>query len=552
MIYSDILLSMEENKGLFNYETLGTEVLLYTLMDMEDSMTSLILKELNVSKNDVLDIINSMYFLRKDNDKYTSLVYEIIENAKDLEKENDYVYDEAYLYSLIKYEKNTVASEILKRLHIENYVILDELNNALSYLESQSSILENITLLAKNKKIGPFIGRGDIIDKIDSILSRKKKNNCILLGDAGVGKSGIVEGLAFYYLKKNENITIYSLDIGHLLSGTKYRGDLEERLMDVIDEVRDENVILFIDEIHNIVSNNNSENSLDIASILKPILARNSIRCIGATTLYEYNKYIYPDKALTRRFKNIYVNEASFLETFNILKGIKVSYEDYHNMKYSNCILKEIVYSSRIIPNNSFPDKAIDVLDDVSIYAKKRNHKSITKEDLKNVIFENLGLDRKKSIRRLKKVNGEMYDVFSDYLNINPSKNYIDLKYVYSLEEKEKVINNILHIFDKTKAIVLEIDFYDYDPKTLSASLFGSANGYVGYDEGGILSNHLIKNPFNILVFKNYSEDVLIEKNIINKIINDAYVLDNKANKLRFMNSYIIIYKENNKKALGF
>ena len=552
MIYSDILLSMEENKGLFNYETLGTEVLLYTLMDMEDSMTSLILKELNVSKNDVLDIINSMYFLRKDNDKYTSLVYEIIENAKDLEKENDYVYDEAYLYSLIKYEKNTVASEILKRLHIENYVILDELNNALSYLESQSSILENITLLAKNKKIGPFIGRGDIIDKIDSILSRKKKNNCILLGDAGVGKSGIVEGLAFYYLKKNENITIYSLDIGHLLSGTKYRGDLEERLMDVIDEVRDENVILFIDEIHNIVSNNNSENSLDIASILKPILARNSIRCIGATTLYEYNKYIYPDKALTRRFKNIYVNEASFLETFNILKGIKVSYEDYHNMKYSNYILKEIVYSSRIIPNNSFPDKAIDVLDDVSIYAKKKNHKSITKEDLKNVIFENLGLDRKKSIRRLKKVNSEMYDVFSDYLNINPSKNYIDLKYVYSLEEKEKVINNILHIFDKTKAIVLEIDFYDYDPKTLSASLFGSANGYVGYDEGGILSNHLIKNPFNILVFKNYSEDVLIEKNIINKIINDAYVLDNKANKLMFMNSYIIIYKENNKKALGF
>lgn len=552
MIYSDILLSMEENKGLFNYETLGTEVLLYTLMDMEDSMTSLILKELNVSKNDVLDIINSMYFLRKDNDKYTSLVYEIIENAKDLEKENDYVYDEAYLYSLIKYEKNTVASEILKRLHIENYVILDELNNALSYLESQSSILENITLLAKNKKIGPFIGRGDIIDKIDSILSRKKKNNCILLGDAGVGKSGIVEGLAFYYLKKNENITIYSLDIGHLLSGTKYRGDLEERLMDVIDEVRDENVILFIDEIHNIVSNNNSENSLDIASILKPILARNSIRCIGATTLYEYNKYIYPDKALTRRFKNIYVNEASFLETFNILKGIKVSYEDYHNMKYSNYILKEIVYSSRIIPNNSFPDKAIDVLDDVSIYSKKKNHKSITKEDLKNVIFENLGVDRKKSIRRLKKVNSEMYDVFSDYLNINPSKNYIDLKYVYSLEEKEKVINNILHIFDKTKAIVLEIDFYDYDPKTLSASLFGSANGYVGYDEGGILSNHLIKNPFNILVFKNYSEDVLIEKNIINKIINDAYVLDNKANKLRFMNSYIIIYKENNKKALGF
>ena len=552
MIYSDILLSMEENKGLFNYETLGTEVLLYTLMDMEDSMTSLILKELNVSKNDVLDIINSMYFLRKDNDKYTSLVYEIIENAKDLEKENDYVYDEAYLYSLIKYEKNTVASEILKRLHIENYVILDELNNALSYLESQSSILENITLLAKNKKIGPFIGRGDIIDKIDSILSRKKKNNCILLGDAGVGKSGIVEGLAFYYLKKNENITIYSLDIGHLLSGTKYRGDLEERLMDVIDEVRDENVILFIDEIHNIVSNNNSENSLDIASILKPILARNSIRCIGATTLYEYNKYIYPDKALTRRFKNIYVNEASFLETFNILKGIKVSYEDYHNMKYSNYILKEIVYSSRIIPNNSFPDKAIDVLDDVSIYSKKKNHKSITKEDLKNVIFENLGLDRKKSIKRLKKVNGDMYDIFSDYLNINPSKNYIDLKYVYSLEEKEKLINDVLHIFDKTKSIVLEIDFYDYDPKTLSASLFGSANGYVGYDEGGILSNHLIKNPFNILVFKNYSEDVLIEKNIINKIINDAYVLDNKANKLMFMNSYIIIYKENNKKALGF
>ena len=553
MIYNDILVSMEETRELVKNKCLGTEMILYTLMNMEDSMTNLILKELHVYKSDILNIINSSFFLRKEENKYTDLVYEVIENAKILEKSKDYVYDEAYLYCLLNTNKNSVVSDILKKLHIDDYVILDELNNALTYLEDESSILENITVLARNKEIDPFIGRLDLIDRIDSILSKKKKNNCMLLGDAGVGKTGLVEGLAYYYLDNDSEKTIYSLNIGHLLSGTKYRGDLEERLMDVIDEIKDKDAILFIDEIHNIISNNNGENNLDIASILKPILARNKIKCIGATTLYEYNKYIYPDKAFIRRFQNVFVEEASIEESYDILRGIRKSYEDFHNLKYSNSILKEIVNSSRLITTNNYPDKAIDILDEVSIYSKKKKRKSISKSDVKDVVFKNLGINRKKAIELLNKKYPNEYLNIKRYLEAeNNANNYIDLIYIKSSKERDKIINDLEKIFSLKKECILEIDFYDYDIQTLYASLLGSANGYIGYDEGGLLSNHLIKNPFNVLVFKNFDNKILKHKNLINKIIKDGFVIDNKGNKLKFYNSFVLILNESYNSEIGY
>ena len=558
MIYNDIVLSMEEAKNLVNYSCLGTEMMLYVLMDLEDSMTNLILKELRVYKNDILNIINSSFFLRKEDKNYTNLVSEIMDEVNQLEKKKEYVYDEAYLYALVNMNKNSVAKDILKKLKIEDYVILDELNNALSYLEEDSNILENLTSLAKNKQIDPFIGRFNLIDRIDSILSKKKKNNCILLGDAGVGKTGLVEGLAYYYLENKPDKTIYSLNIGHLLSGTRYRGDLEERLMDVIDEIKDKDTILFIDEIHNIVANSSSENSLDIASILKPILARNQIKCIGATTLYEYNRYIYPDKALIRRFQNVYVEEASLEESYEILKGLRNSYEDFHNLKYSDLILKEVVNSSRLICNNNYPDKALDVLDEVSIYSKKiieRNNqkrKTINKSEIKDIVFENIGINRKKSIKKLKKYYKTKFENIRKYLNIIDIKNCIDILYFKNKSEKEKILEDLKIILSYKKENILEIDFYDYDIQTLSSSLLGSANGYIGYDEGGILSNHMIKNPFNILIFKNYDKKILKQKNLINKIINDGFVIDNKGNKLKFYNSIILISEESANFEVGY
>lgn len=558
MIYNDIVLSMEDAKNLVNYSCLGTEMILYVLMDLEDSMTNLILKELRVCKNDILNIINSSFFLRKKDKEYTNLVKEIIDEVNELEKKKEYVYDEAYLYALVTMKKNSVAKDILKKLKIEDYVILDELNNALSYLEEENNILENLTSLAKNKQIDPFIGRFHLIDRIDSILSKKKKNNCILLGDAGVGKTGLVEGLAYYYLENKPKKTIYSLNIGHLLSGTKYRGDLEERLMDVIDEIKDKDSILFIDEIHNIVASSSSENSLDIASILKPILARNQIKCIGATTLYEYNKYIYPDKALIRRFQNVYVEEASIEETYEILKGLRNSYEEFHKLKYTDLILKEVVNASRLICNNNYPDKALDVLDEVSIYTKKiiernkQTRKTINKNEIKDIVFESIGINRKKSIKKLDKYHKTKFENIRKYLNVLDLKNYIDIIYYKSKEEKYKILIELKEILDFKKENVLEIDFYDYDIQTLSSSLLGSANGYIGYDEGGILSNHMIKNPFSILIFKNYDKRILKQKNLINKIKNDGFVIDNKGNKLKFYNSIILINEEKTNFEIGY
>ena len=251
LLYKEILERMEEYKNKINYNTIGTEILLLTLMNIEDSMTYLILKELNVTEQKLLNIINDFIFIR-DQTKYTNTLKDVFKKAKEFQEKKEYVYDEPYLYALLE-EPNNVAMDILKKLEIKNFQIKDELENALSYLEEDDKMLSNLTKKAKNNELNKFIGRSYYINEIDLVLSKKQKNNCMLIGPAGVGKSGAVEGLAYKYLKNKPNITIYELDLGNLIAGTRYRGDLEEKLMDTLDSIKGDNNILFIDEIHNIV-----------------------------------------------------------------------------------------------------------------------------------------------------------------------------------------------------------------------------------------------------------------------------------------------------------
>lgn len=550
LLYKEIIERMKEIQLKLNYKTLGTEVLLLSLMSIEDSMTNLILTELNVTIDDVFDIINNNYYLRKQS-IYTYLLKKVFDRAYELQKNKDYVYDEAYLYALLE-QKNCAALEILSNFEIEGNQIIDELTNALEYLEKDEKLLINLTQKARNKELNKLIGRKNIIEEIDSILSKKQKNNCMLIGPAGVGKSGIVEGLAYHYLKQKKQYTIYQLDIGSLIAGTKYRGDLEEKIMDVIDIITQKNIILFIDEIHNIMNNNSSENSIDIANLLKPYLARSNIKCIGATTIEEYHKTISKDKALSRRFKNIIIKEPSIKETINILNGIKDEYENFYNIKYDENIINKIVYSSDYFHNLNNPDKSIDIMDECGINTIKVKQKNVNDKILKKVVYSGIGLNIKKAIHYTKntKLDEETKKNIFKYLNLKHDKLICSLK--INKDNKKITVEEFKKIFNLNNENILEIDVNDYSNEHTISTLLGTSPGYVGYDDGGILSKHVMRNNINLIIFNNYIEDInnIFNKKIINKILNNGYIIDFQGNKVNFINT-IVLFQVDNKKRIG-
>ena len=273
------------------------------------------------------------------------------------------------------------TQSILKKNSISFKNIEGYINNLITSPDSNYENIKKYTLdlteLAKNNKIDPIIGREHEIKRSIQILSRRTKNNPILIGDPGVGKTAIAEGISTKIIEKQipeimENYKLLSLDIASLLSGSKFRGDFEERIKLLLDELdQHENIILFIDEIHTIVGTGANEGSLDIANILKPALARGKLHCIGATTLNEYRKYFEKDSALSRRFQPVYIKESSIEDTILILRGLKEKYEIHHGISISdNAIIAASNLSSRYITNRKLPDKAIDLIDEAA--SKKR------------------------------------------------------------------------------------------------------------------------------------------------------------------------------------
>ncbi len=551
LIQKEILERMDEYRNKINYNCLGTEVLLLSLMSIEDSMTNLILNELNVKEEDILNIINDSIYIR-DELPYTYTLKKVFSKVEEYQKEKNIIYDEAYLYSILDI-KNCVALNILSSLQIEGNLISEELRNALSYLEEDDEqLLINLTKKAKNNQLNKLIGRKDILETIDNVLSKKQKNNCMLIGDAGVGKSGIVEGLANYYYKNKKDYIIYQLDIGSLLAGTRYRGDLEEKVIDLIDKIKGENIILFIDEIHNIVNNNSNENSVDIGNLLKPYLARSTIKCIGATTIAEYHKTIGKDKALARRFKNIHINETSVIETINILKGIREDYEKFYEIKYSDEIIKLIVQSSSYFHSLNNPDKSIDILDECGAISKKKKIKEVNIGILKQVIFNGLGV---KINKIYKLINNSRIDNFNkkkilDYFNLNTNKYICDIK--VNNENKNLILCDLMKLFNLDNESILELDVNDYTNEHNISTLLGTSPGYVGYEDSGILSKQILRHNINIIIFNNYIDNnTMFNKKIINKIKDQGYLIDYQGNKINFINTILIFINEENKK-IGF
>ena len=538
-------------------DIVGSEHLLLALYKTKDSICRFLFSELNIKEENIFHALSKMEVIHKKNDNsmFSLKFVEIIQNAKLVAQDakSDCVYDEHLFYSLLE-TKDSVAYEIINYLNIDIEEMLFDIEEIFNFFEedkNDSDPYPYLRLINKNNFTHPYVSRKDYIKQIIYVLKKKQKNNPLLIGNAGVGKSALIEGLS---LRLKDEL-IYELDLGGIIAGTKYRGELEEKLIKALEYIKTKKAIVFIDEIHNIVGAGSNDGSLDIANILKPYLTKSNIKIIGATTIDEYYQYISKDKALTRRFQNIYIDEPSKEETFKILKQIKNHYEDFHHVVYHNFLLKEIIDKCDLyIPNRCFPDKAIDVLDQLGAVASFDKSYNLRKH-LNNVIY-NLNGIRPKSIKQIKKMKLRYSELIPYYeLFITKDRNVRNIANigVNSHFKIEHLLSDINKVFGVKNECFLELDLSSYNDFTSLSNLIGSSKGYVGYEQGGILFEHIIKYPLSVIYFKNFKDAHYSIRNYLTKLVRKIFVFDNKGRKIYFSNTIFVFDQISfNKQHLGF
>ena len=498
---------------------------------------------------------------------------------------------------------------------------------------SNTPILDNFSRdlikMAEEGKIDPVVGRDKEVKRIAQILSRKKKNNAVIVGEAGVGKSALVEKLALMIYKGDcpSNLLdkrIMSLDLTSLVAGTKYRGQFEERIKAIINELQEApNVIIFIDELHTMVGAGNASGAMDAANILKPALARGELQCIGATTFDEFKKHIEKDAALVRRFQKIVLQEPTEEETLEILKNLTSSYQDFHKVSYEDGVLETIVkLSGRYITDRQFPDKAIDVLDELGsekrvsskipeVIEKLKKEIDIIKEKKVQVVksqnYEQAAKLRDEERKVTTKLDDEklkwsdkqkdnkipvslddVYDIISDMtgvpitkLDTKETKKLLELENILSskvigqdeavktiskairrnrvgIKEVNKPIGSFIFIgstgVGKTylaKSIaetlfgdpdkIIRVDMSEYMEKHNVSKLIGSPPGYVGYDEGGQLTEKIKNNPFSVVLFDEIEKAHKDVFNILLQILDEGHLTDSFGRKINFTNTIVIM-----------
>jgi len=498
---------------------------------------------------------------------------------------------------------------------------------------STTPILDNFSRdlikMAEEGKIDPVVGRDKEVKRIAQILSRKKKNNAVIVGDAGVGKSALVEKLALMIVKGDcpTNLLdkrIMSLDLTSLVAGTKYRGQFEERIKAIINELQEApNVIIFIDELHTMVGAGNASGAMDAANILKPALARGELQCIGATTFDEFKKHIEKDGALVRRFQKVILKEPTMEETIEILKNLKDSYENFHKVSYEDGVIETIVkLASRYITDRQFPDKAIDVIDELGSekristripesieklklqadeirerkvqVVKSQNYEQAAKlRDEEKKVLDKLELEKKKWLEKQKDNKipvsiDDVYDIVSEMTGVPITK--LDSKETKKLLEMETILServigqdeaitsiskairrNRVGIKDANKPIgsfiflgstgvgkthlakslantlfgdpdkIIRVDMSEYMDRHNVSKLIGSPPGFVGYDEGGQLTEKVKNNPFSVILFDEIEKAHKDVFNILLQILDEGHLTDSFGRKVNFTNCLVIM-----------
>ncbi|EAJ0236341.1 AAA family ATPase [Campylobacter upsaliensis] len=449
--------------------------------------------------------------------------------------------------------------------------------------KSQNPLLNytiNLNTLADKGKIDPLIGREFELERMMQILLRRKKNNPILIGEAGVGKTAIVEGLALRISQglvpdKLKNAKIFSLDLTGLLSGTKYRGDFERRIKEIIEGLMQiEGAILFIDEIHTIVgAGATGEGHTDFSNLLKPALSNGNLKCIGATTFMEYKNSFEKNKALSRRFAKISVDEPSKQECFLILKGLKEKYENFHHIKLSDELLKEsIELGKKFFADKFLPDSAIDLIDELGASFALKTKKKPNLKDLNEIvakmththkIFE---FNQNKALLSLNanlktQIFGQ--DSVIDSLCETLKQGYVGFKgensprgvFLFTGSSGVGKTELCKKIAEFLGLHLERFDMSEYAEKHALSKLIGSPAGYVGYEDGGLLSNAVRKNPFSLVLFDEIEKAHPDLTNTFLQIFDNAMLTDNSGLKVDFKNTIIVMtsnlgLKESNE--LGF
>ena len=441
----------------------------------------------------------------------------------------------------------------------------------------------NLNEEAKQKRIDPLVGRKNEVDRIVQILARRKKNNPLLVGDAGVGKTAIVEGLAQKIVlgevpKALEKSTVYSLDMGSLVAGTRFRGDFEERIKAVIKALGQiEGAILFIDEIHTIVgAGATSGGSMDASNLLKPALASGRLRCIGSTTFEEFRQHFEKDRALARRFQRVEVNEPSVEDCVAILKGLKPKYESFHGVTYDDDAIDGAAsLSARYLHDKKMPDKAIDLLDESGAAAKLAGRPRVTLADIETVLSKMAQIpprevtgsdkDRLKALEvDLKKV------VFGQDRAVEELVSAIKLSRA-GLRSPEKPIGSFLLTgptgvgktevakqLAKTMGIAfVRFDMSEYMERHTVSRLIGAPPGYVGFDQGGLLTDAIAKTPHAVLLLDEIEKAHPDVFNVLLQVMDHGKLTDNNGKSTDFRHVVLLMTsnvgaRDMQKRAVGF
>jgi|TARA_B110000116_G_scaffold163574_1_gene141466 ATP-dependent Clp protease ATP-binding subunit ClpC len=586
---------------LFQSELINTVHLLLCILRNENDPTTKLLTKLNVD----YDVVKEQFKLMMANDTDN---YQDIEATSFPDEKSNEGEDKENLFTPTSERKNQKKSKT---------PVLDNFGR-------------DITVLAEQDKLDPVVGREKEIERVSQILSRRKKNNPLLIGEPGVGKSAIAEGLALRIIQKRVSRVLYNkrvvtLDLASLVAGTKYRGQFEERMKAVMNELeKNENIILFIDEIHTIVGAGGATGSLDASNMFKPALARGELQCIGATTLDEYRQHIEKDGALERRFQKVLVEETSPEETLEILENIKEQYEIHHNVNYTHESLKACVdLTSRYMSDRFLPDKAIDALDEAGSRVNIKNM-SVPKEivdlekqleevrESKNTVVKKQKYeeaaklrDDEKRVERLlieaqerwqedSKLNrvtvneDNIADVVSMMTNVPVNKivkseknklsklsGLIGKKLIGQKDAIEKVVKAIQRnraglkapdkpigsfiflgqtgvgktqlakilaseIFESEENLI-RIDMSEYMEKFAVSRLVGAPPGYVGYEEGGQLSEKVRRRPYSVILLDEVEKAHPDIFNMLLQVLDDGFLTDSLGRKVDFQNTIIIM-----------
>src|SRR6056300_482411 len=477
-------------------------------------------------------------------------------------------------------EKESHAVYLLKLNDISRLDVMEHISNNVPEIHEESEMPQaenqntsgsnlkkftvNLCQKAADGKIDPLLGREDEVLRTIQILSRRRKNNPLFVGQAGVGKTAIAEGIAKNIVDRDvpevlENAKIFSLDIGVLIAGTKYRGDFEKRLNAVLDDLKKvENGILFIDEIHTLIGAGSvSGGSLDASNLLKPALADGSLKCIGSTTYDEYRKVFEKDHALTRRFQKIDIEEPSVDDAIKILNGLKKHYQDHHSVKYSKAALVSAVeLSHRYMSDRRLPDKAIDVIDEVGalqrIQPKSKRKTNINVSDIEDIVAKLARIPSKQVTNDDKSMLKDLekrlkLGVFGQNQAIESLSTAIKLSRS-GLNQKDQPLGSFLFAgptgvgkteISKQLATVLGVkllrfDMSEYMERHSVSKLIGSPPGYVGYDEGGQLTEQVNANPYAVLLLDEIEKAHPDIFNILLQVMDNGKLTDANGREVDF------------------